>query len=191
MTSGFDLNNALGHYKSSSGSIINSLLHKPAISSGEITIDWYPSDSSNNYGNQLLRHTANGVVTYYIRGRGAGTWNVWDTFAKNSDLTISVEKIAGTVSTGNALADDISVCHYGHANALLIQIKTTKAISAGGDISITLSKSINSKIAFNLIGYSGIAAIIGVATGNTINLRVTGQVGAEAWIGLSGSFISA
>lgn len=87
MTNGFDLNNALGKYRTPSSAVVTSLLNKPAVViDGEITIDWYPANSDNSYGFQILRWTKGTIHMIFSRNKNATTWNGWETYVTNSDL---------------------------------------------------------------------------------------------------------
>lgn len=88
LTSGFDLNNALGRYRASSGTIVKSLLNlPPTITSGEVSVVWYPTDSANLYGVQELRYThANGDLELWRRMRQNTVWGEWECLATTADL---------------------------------------------------------------------------------------------------------
>ena len=87
LTSGFDLNNALGKYATNSGTIVGSLLNKPSdVSGGEISVDWFSSDTWNRYGTQVLRQHLGGTSRIYIRAKNNTTWNNWTLLATTADL---------------------------------------------------------------------------------------------------------
>lgn len=91
LTAGFDLNDALGRYRASTGSVLSSLLHKPAtIVGGEIVIDWYPARNDNTYGSQVLQHIYPDILAIYTRGYRSGTWSDWKRNILDSDLTKSL-----------------------------------------------------------------------------------------------------
>ena len=89
LTEGFDLKNALGNYRTSNGSIVTSLLNRPSdLSSGEITVEWFPSSTSgsNLYGMQVLKFSATTKYVIYFRMRQNTVWSDWKTIATLSDL---------------------------------------------------------------------------------------------------------
>lgn len=77
LTSGFDLNNAIGNYRAVNGIIVTSLINKPNIVGGEVTVSFYPAIDTNLYGMQILRHTARDAGGIYIRSRALDNWSAW------------------------------------------------------------------------------------------------------------------
>lgn len=88
LTSGFDLNNALGKYRTQNSSIVASISNAPSGmgASGEINIEWYPSASNNSYGMQILRQHTNGKSKVWFRTKDGTTWNIWNEVATTAEL---------------------------------------------------------------------------------------------------------
>lgn len=171
LTSGFDLNNALGKYRTTSSSIIGSLLNKPTeLSNGEMEIEWYPFMSANNlYGMQVIRayHTATGKAEIFFRIHSGGSnWTKWDNIATTADLATELAKylpltggrIDGSVSL--YIEDTSKYIAYYAVNALR---KFELGIATNGDIKFHDSTNgktiINSKL-------DGTNTFNGTATGN-------------------------
>lgn len=96
LTSGFDLNNALGKYNSMRSAIVSSLLNKPSGVSGEITVEWYPSDNTDGkYGMQILRHTSKNLAELYFRFRYNVTWGEWQKVFTMAGGTVEVNTFNG------------------------------------------------------------------------------------------------
>ena len=111
LTSGFDLNNALGKYRTASTNVLKTLVNRPeSIGSGEITVEWFPSTSSNQYGTQVLKHTYSTSPTMWARTRQSTTWTSWQKIATTSDLENYMPLSGGDIN-GNLLvgADNASV----------------------------------------------------------------------------------
>lgn len=89
MTNDFDLNNALGKYRTDSSIIITSLKNKPSEirNSGEATIDWYPANERNTYGIQIMRWTYGNTHMIFTRNKIENTWAEWVQYVTKSDLT--------------------------------------------------------------------------------------------------------
>ena len=104
-TSGFDLNNALGKYRTSNSSVLTSLINKPPYSSvsggsgGEATVEWFPADNQNTYGTQIFRYTYNTTVLVYMRSRQNTTWTTWHQIVTIEDLADFL-KLSGGELTG-------------------------------------------------------------------------------------------
>ena len=106
LTNEFDLNNALGKYRTDSSAIITSLKNKPSEirNSGEATIDWYPADERNTYGIQIMRWTFGTTHMIFTRNKLENTWAEWVQYVTKSDLgdLITHRKITGNTSdSGN------------------------------------------------------------------------------------------
>lgn len=92
LTSGFDLNNALGRYRSGTTSIVKSLVNAPPelANAYEIIVEWYQAQSNNAYGIQLiycrLGISGSADSRQYIRSRNADKWNAWEQVTLKSDL---------------------------------------------------------------------------------------------------------
>lgn len=99
LTEGFDLNKALGRYRTSNSSIVISLINKPSyVGSGEVTVEWYPASSGNLYGMQVLRFTTSAKSTIYYRMRQNDTWSGWTTTATTADLEKYLPLTGGVVN---------------------------------------------------------------------------------------------
>ena len=90
MTNDFDLNNALGKYRTDSSVIIASLKNKPSEirNSGEATIDWYPANERNTYGIQVMRWTFVNTHMIFTRNKTENTWAKWVQCATKSDMKV-------------------------------------------------------------------------------------------------------
>lgn len=106
LTNEFDLNNALGKYRTDSSAIITSLKNKPSEirNSGEATIDWYPANERNTYGIQIMRWTFGTTHMIFTRNKTENTWAEWVQCVTKSDLgdLITHRKTTGNTSdSGN------------------------------------------------------------------------------------------
>lgn len=97
LTNEFDLNNALGKYRTDSSVIITSLKNKPSEirNSGEATIDWYPANERNTYGIQIMRWTFGTTHMIFTRNKTENTWAEWVQCVTKSDLTNVLQSVAG------------------------------------------------------------------------------------------------
>lgn len=97
LTNDFDLNNALGKYRTDSSVIITSLKNKPSEirNSGEATIDWYPANERNTYGIQIMRWTFGTTHMIFTRNKTENTWAEWVQCVTKSDLTNVLQSVAG------------------------------------------------------------------------------------------------
>jgi len=88
LTNEFDLNNALGKYRTDSSVIIASLKNKPSEirNSGETTLDWYPASERNTYGIQIMRWTYGNTHIIFARNKIENTWAEWVQYVTKSDL---------------------------------------------------------------------------------------------------------
>lgn len=88
LTNDFDLNNALGKYRTDSSIIITSLKNKPSEirNSGEATIDWYPANERNTYGIQIMRWTYGNTHMIFTRNKIENTWAEWVQYVTKSDI---------------------------------------------------------------------------------------------------------
>lgn len=93
LTNDFDLNNALGKYRTDSSIIITSLKNKPSEirNAGEATLDWYPANERNTYGIQIMRWTYGNTHMIYTRNKIENTWAEWVQYATKSDLQYCLE----------------------------------------------------------------------------------------------------
>lgn len=102
LTSGFDLNNALGRYRSSNSNIVISLLNKPnSVGSGEVVVEWFPSLSINLYGIQTLKYTKSTKCVWYFRMRQNTTWSEWKTLATTADLANYLQILSNGCTISN------------------------------------------------------------------------------------------
>ena len=127
LTNGFDLNEALGRYRTSSTERIGTLLNKPSsVVGGEITVEWFPSKSNNNYGVQIIKQTKGSGCKIYFRQKQEDTWDEWTTIATTSDLENYLSLTGGTVTSSNLgiisvkrETGDSSAVKYENANGVL------------------------------------------------------------------------
>lgn len=94
LTNEFDLNNALGKYRTDSSAIITSLKNKPSEirNSGEVTIDWYPANERNTYGIQIMRWTFGTTHMIFTRNKTENTWAEWVQCVTKSDFKVLKKK---------------------------------------------------------------------------------------------------
>ena len=88
LTNEFDLNKALGKYRTDSSTIIASLKNKPSEirNAGETTLDWYPANERNTYGIRIMRWTFGNTHMIFTRNKTENTWAKWVQCATKSDL---------------------------------------------------------------------------------------------------------
>lgn len=93
LTNEFDLNKALGKYRTDSSAIIASLKNKPSEirNSGEATIDWYPANERNTYGIQVMRWTFRTTHMIFTRNKTENTWAEWVQYVTKSDLDNKIQ----------------------------------------------------------------------------------------------------
>lgn len=106
LTNDFDLNNALGKYRTDSSIIITSLKNKPSEirNSGEATIDWYPANERNTYGIQIMRWTYGNTHMIFTRNKIENTWAEWVQYVTKSnlgDLITHCKTTGNTSDSGN------------------------------------------------------------------------------------------
>lgn len=106
LTNDFDLNNALGKYRTDSSIIITSLKNKPSEirNSGEATIDWYPANERNTYGIQIMRWTYGNTHMIFTRNKIENTWAEWAQYVTKSnlgDLITHCKTTGNTSDSGN------------------------------------------------------------------------------------------
>lgn len=107
LSSGDDLNEILGHYRTANNDIIKSLLNLPsAVTTGEITVDWYPVSYTSNFGTQMLRWTQNGESTIFSRAKyGSSTkWGAWVEYVTKDDLGKFLTASGSTPAKENSYA---------------------------------------------------------------------------------------
>lgn len=126
LTSGFDLNNALGKYRTASGAITSTLVNLPPTSlqknGCEIVTDWSPSNTANTYGIQKVILSFNGAKEIWVRHKlGENSFGEWEELATTADLANYLPLSGGTVN-GNLTLDNGSTSAEWH-----IKRKTTNA----------------------------------------------------------------
>lgn len=101
LTNEFDLNKALGKYRTDSSTIIASLKNKPSEirNAGETTLDWYPANERNTYGIQIMRWTFGNTHMIFTRNKTENTWAKWVQCATKSDLANKTKTGSATIST--------------------------------------------------------------------------------------------
>lgn len=106
LSQGFDLNNAFGKYRTSSAVTISTLLNRPPGLAGnnEITVEWFPANSVNKYGTQVIRQSRANVAYIHLRSyQNYGSkpedavWGEWRTVATDADLANCLQLKGGTV----------------------------------------------------------------------------------------------
>lgn len=108
LSSGDDLNEILGHYRTANNDIVKSLLNLPsAVTTGEITVDWYPVSYTSNFGAQMLRWTQNGESTIFSRAKyGSSTkWGAWVEYVTKDDLGVAQYNAVGQISLSGKLSN--------------------------------------------------------------------------------------
>ena len=110
LTNDFDLNNALGKYRTDSSIIITSLKNKPSEirNSGEATIDWYPANERNTYGIQIMRWTYGNTHMIFTRNKIENTWAEWVQYVTKSDLDNKIQcglSSIGEISPGESTSE--------------------------------------------------------------------------------------
>lgn len=100
LTEGFDLNNALGKYRTASGAIIKTLLNLPsAWTSGELSVEYTPFNTANNYGVQTLIYKSSANISVYQRAKKSSEWGDWlAPFATTADIANKLDKTGGELS---------------------------------------------------------------------------------------------
>lgn len=115
MTNEFDLNKALGKYRTDSSAIIASLKNKPSEirNYGETTLDWYPANERNTYGIQIMRWTFRNTHMIFTRNKTENTWAKWVQCATKSDLFSNVALVTDVHNIGKSC---LFRAEYGSAN---------------------------------------------------------------------------
>jgi len=179
LTTGFDLNNALGKYRTANGNTLSTLLNLPvAWTKGEISVEWTPFNNTNAYGMQTLKYKTSVSFAVYYRVKNGETWGgEWEALATTADLANYVPlsaKPSGTY-TGNGSTDrqvcigDYSVDVYSTIVVSSSDNDTMAIVTrAGGAICVssngTVTKLNDSKVS---ISYNpSIGAVMVLATNN-------------------------
>ena len=93
LTSGFDLNNALGRYRTQSGAIVKTLLNLPSsslsLSSCEIIVEFVLATVDSSYGIQTAILSNSGKFEKWIRHKNSSTWGSWERVFTSSGGTLS------------------------------------------------------------------------------------------------------
>ena len=100
-TGGFDLNNALGKYRTKHGSVSNTLLNFPPTSLNksacETVVEWLPTGEDNAYGTQKATLTLYGNIEIFVRQKDNTTWGGWVRIATTKDLANYLPRDGGNV----------------------------------------------------------------------------------------------
>ena len=106
LTSGFDLNNALGKYRADYGGITGTLLNLPPTSLSasrcEIVVDWTPADAKNLYGIQTAIMTVDSTMEVWKRKKNNATWSEWKQTATTADLANYLPLSGGTLTSSHS-----------------------------------------------------------------------------------------
>ena len=130
LTNKFDLNNALGKYRTDSSAIITSLKNKPSEirNSGEATIDWYPADERNTYGIQIMRWTFGTTHMIFTRNKLENTWAEWVQYVTKSDLTDNLNHKKQILPWGNYGDGNHSISNFTFGSNLYIAVGTSAKV---------------------------------------------------------------
>ena len=130
LTNEFDLNNALGKYRTDSSAIITSLKNKPSEirNSGEATIDWYPADERNTYGIQIMRWTFGTTHMIFTRNKLENTWAEWVQYVTKSDLTDNLNHKKQILPWGNYGDGNHSISNFTFGSNLYIAVGTSAKV---------------------------------------------------------------
>lgn len=170
LSSGDDLNEILGHYRTANNDIVKSLLNLPsAVTIGEITVDWYPVSYTSNFGTQMLRWTKNGESTIFSRAKyGSSTkWGAWVEYVTKDDLA-PVKYTEFTAGTGKTITVNNSYC----VGKLLIACLKVKIEGTGGQVV---------KIASNILN-SGGTTIVGIGTEWSVTKSIYMYIGYDSLV---------
>ena len=161
LTNEFDLNNALGKYRTDSSAIIASLKNKPSEirNSGEATIDWYPANERNTYGIQIMRWTFGTAHMIFARNKLENTWAEWAQYVTRSDLdkgqfVVKVEENFQKVITSQSdivrgtLPSQMKDCAYA-AVGFSTTIDNELSIVVDGNSIIVSPKKTNNAVTIN------------------------------------------
>ena len=130
LTNDFDLNNALGKYRTDSSIIITSLKNKPSEirNSGEATIDWYPANERNTYGIQIMRWTYGNTHMIFTRNKIENTWAEWVQYVTKSDLTNNLNHKKQILPWGNYRDGSYSISNFTFGSNLYIAVGTSAKV---------------------------------------------------------------
>lgn len=130
LTNEFDLNNALGKYRTDSSAIITSLKNKPSEirNSGEATIDWYPADERNTYGIQIMRWTFGTTHMIFTRNKTENTWAEWVQCVTKSDLTNNLNHKKQILPWGNYRDGSYSISNFKFGSNLYIAVGSSSRV---------------------------------------------------------------
>lgn len=105
LTEGFDLNNAFGKYRTTSGALIGTLLNLPptlTVVNIELSVEWIPFIDNSKYGMQVLNARTREESHIYFRTLyGGTTWNQWKELATTADLANKLDKTGGAISANS------------------------------------------------------------------------------------------
>ena len=161
LTNEFDLNKALGKYRTDSSTIIASLKNKPSEirNAGETTLDWYPANERNTYGIQIMRWTFGNTHMIFTRNKTENTWAKWVQCATKSDLdkgqfVVKVEENIQKVITSQSdivrgtLPSQMKDCAYA-AIGFSATIDNELSIVVDGNSIIVSPKKTNNAVTIN------------------------------------------
>lgn len=161
LTNEFDLNKALGKYRTDSSVIITSLKNKPSEirNAGETTLDWYPANERNTYGIQIMRWTFGNTHMIFTRNKTENTWAKWVQCATKSDLdkgqfVVKVEENIQKVITSQSdivrgtLPSQMKDCAYA-AIGFSTTIDNELSIVVDGNSIIVSPKKTNNAVTIN------------------------------------------
>ena len=98
LTSGFDLNNALGKYRTTSGAIVSSLKNMfRTVSWGELSVNWIPFVDGNAYGMQIVTWKNGTDLEIHCRMKHGSEWGIYYELATTADLTNYMPLTGGLV----------------------------------------------------------------------------------------------
>lgn len=137
LTKGFDLNNATSSrwYRSSKSETVASLVNTPTtFLSGEVVIEWRASESSNNYGSQIVYYTNGTTNGIYTRNRNNTTWSDWESLSTNKDLD-NYLPLTGGYMQGSIHPSEIDKYYLGLPNLPWLALYATNLMLAKNAVS--------------------------------------------------------
>ncbi len=130
LTNDFDLNNALGKYRTDSSVIIASLKNKPSEirNSGEATIDWYPANERNTYGIQVMCWTFVNTHMIFTRNKTENTWAEWVQYVTKSDLADNLNHKKQILPWSNYRDGNYSISNFKFGSNLYIAVGASSKV---------------------------------------------------------------
>lgn len=135
MNNGDNLNAKLGPYGSASNDVVRSLINKPTqVVSGEVTIDWYPSNDTSSYGTQILRHTRDSTINIYFRAKrgSVDNWSEWINLVTKDDLSPTAESLTKPTSKGYTFSQWVAVAEKS-GNTVTLTFNINGSMDASSD----------------------------------------------------------